>query len=318
MYLLIFLIFIGYLGLEFWWLRREKKIYKEKIRSLEERHSKLLEEIQRVAGEIEVLEQEIQKVFLIYETTRILSSHLQRKSVLEVFSEKLRYFGQIEDISISDTPKRDYLNFPFPGQQRFINIRTSSTQLMNYLPPLVNQLALCLERIDLYERLQHLSIYDSLTEIPNRRHFMLRFYEEFERAQKFHLRFSLLIADIDHFKKINDTYGHVVGDGVLKQTAHLLKENVREIDFVARLGGEEFAILLPETDKGGAILVGERIVNSINRSEFKVFDEHIHVTISVGVATYPENALNSDMLLETADKALYKAKQEGRNKVCWF
>jgi diguanylate cyclase (GGDEF)-like protein len=174
------------------------------------------------------------------------------------------------------------------------------------------------EKINLYEKLQQLAIYDFLTEVYNRRYFDLRFGEEFERAKNFNLNMSFLMIDVDDFKKINDTYGHLVGDAVLKETAALIKESVREIDFLARVGGEEFAAVLLDTDKGGAIVVGDRICVKIAGKLIKAFDEKLRVTVSVGIASFPQNTLYSDMLMETADKALYKAKREGKNRVGYF
>jgi diguanylate cyclase (GGDEF)-like protein len=126
------------------------------------------------------------------------------------------------------------------------------------------------------------------------------------------------MIDIDHFKEINDIYGHLVGDAVLREMARIIRENIREIDFPARFGGEEFAVILPETDKASAIMAAERISSRVSRERIKVFDEVLNVNISVGVATFPQNTLYSDVLIEVADKALYKAKLSGRNRVCWF
>jgi diguanylate cyclase (GGDEF)-like protein len=147
---------------------------------------------------------------------------------------------------------------------------------------------------------------------------MRRYLEEFERAGKFKLELSFLMIDIDYFKKINDSYGHLVGDAVLRETARLIKENIRDIDFIARYGGEEFSVILTETDKAGAIMVAERISSRISRERIKVFDENLNTSVSVGVATFPDNTIHSDVLIELADKAMYKAKVSGRNRVSWF
>ncbi|MBD3264476.1 MAG: diguanylate cyclase, partial [Candidatus Omnitrophica bacterium] len=144
------------------------------------------------------------------------------------------------------------------------------------------------------------------------------FNEEFERAKRFGLDLSFLMLDIDWFKKINDTYGHLVGDAVLREVARVIKENIREIDVAGRYGGEEFAVFLLETDKAGAIMVAERISSRISREVIKVFDESLTTTLSIGVASYPQNTLYPDVLIEVSDKALYKAKVSGKNRVCWF
>jgi diguanylate cyclase (GGDEF)-like protein len=147
---------------------------------------------------------------------------------------------------------------------------------------------------------------------------MLRYMEEFERAKKFGLKFSFLMIDIDNFKKINDTYGHLVGDAILREIAKMIRASIRQIDFIARFGGEEFSVVLTDTDKTGAIMVAERINSRISRHPVKVFDELLSVNISIGVAAFPENAIHSDVLIEIADKALYKAKISGRNRASWF
>jgi diguanylate cyclase (GGDEF)-like protein len=123
------------------------------------------------------------------------------------------------------------------------------------------------------------------------------------------------MADIDHFKEYNDKHGHLVGDVVLKDIAHLLKEGVREIDLVGRYGGEEFSLLLAETSKESALQVAERLRLSIEKHQFKAYDEIGKVTISLGLAAFPEDGRETESLIDKSDRALYKAKQSGRNKV---
>ena len=109
-----------------------------------------------------------------------------------------------------------------------------------------------------------------------------------------------------------------IGDVVLREVAKMLIENVREIDFVARYGGEEFALILTETSKDAAIMVAKRIVERVANAKIKAFDENVQITVSIGLASFPENTAKSDMLIEIADKALYQAKSSGRNTVSWF
>jgi diguanylate cyclase (GGDEF)-like protein len=123
------------------------------------------------------------------------------------------------------------------------------------------------------------------------------------------------MIDIDHFKNINDQYGHLVGDVILKQVAQIIKKNVRELDLVGRYGGEEFGVLLIETDDSGALYVAERIRAAVAEKEFKAYDESLRVTLSIGCSTLSDKARDVASLIETADAALYKAKHEGRNKV---
>lgn len=178
-----------------------------------------------------------------------------------------------------------------------------------------SQFALEIEKVRLYETVQNLAIIDGLTQIFVRRHFMERFEEELERSRRHKYNLTFLMIDLDHFKRCNDTYGHLVGDVVLKIIANILKKTVREIDLVARYGGEEFCILLTETGRKEAGVVAERLRSIISAQKIKAYDEQVSITISIGMATFPNDARTSQGLIRCADEALYKAKSMGRNKV---
>jgi diguanylate cyclase (GGDEF)-like protein len=164
-------------------------------------------------------------------------------------------------------------------------------------------------------RLQHLSHHDSLTGLLNRRAIDYLLAKEAQRMQRFGGHFSLLVIDIDHFKRINDRLGHAAGDAVLGAVAKALAAEAREVDRVARFGGEEFCALLPQTLHEGALLAAERLREAINRISIPWNDEVIAVTISVGVATADNTTESLESLLRRADQALYRAKTEGRNRV---
>ena len=144
---------------------------------------------------------------------------------------------------------------------------------------------------------------------------MDRLEEEVDRARRLGMTFSVGMIDIDNFKKCNDTYGHLVGDTVLREVADRLKISVREVDMIARYGGEEFCVILPETTKDLALTVAERLRKSVEAKTVKAFDEKINVTVSVGITTYPEGGEDVTSLIDSADTALYKAKRKGRNMV---
>ena len=159
------------------------------------------------------------------------------------------------------------------------------------------------------------SFHDHLTGISNRRAFFEVAGVEFERWKKRPRPLSLLAIDADHFKKVNDTYGHATGDEVLKHLSKILQDNVRTMDIVARLGGEEFGALLPSTDLEGAVKIAERIRASIAEAEFQVNGHVIRYTVSIGVSAVDEHVTGVDMLLKLADEALYMSKHQGRNRV---
>ncbi|MFH1412327.1 MAG: diguanylate cyclase [Candidatus Omnitrophota bacterium] len=181
---------------------------------------------------------------------------------------------------------------------------------------LVSQIALELRRVELYEKVQELSIIDGLTEVYLRRYLMDRLEEEVDRSARLGLKFSIGMVDVDKFKECNDKHGHLVGDAVLRKVAARLKKTVREVDMIARYGGEEFCIVLPETTKDLAVTVAERLRASIDMKKIKAFDEEVRTTVSLGIATYPEDGRDVGTLIDKADTALYKAKRKGRNRVC--
>lgn len=170
------------------------------------------------------------------------------------------------------------------------------------------------------EELKHLSVKDPLTELYNRRFLADRLPQEIKRAARYCRNLSLIMLDIDHFKMVNDSYGHGAGDAVLKVCAEALQEAIRQdVDWAARYGGEEFLLILPETDHAGALVVAERLREQFAGAPLEVGELHIAITASFGVSTCPHDrrgALGAEALLEAADRALYQAKKTGRNKVC--
>lgn len=178
--------------------------------------------------------------------------------------------------------------------------------------------AFALEKARLHQEVMELATIDGLTGLYNHRAFQERLEAEVERARRFGLDLSLLMIDIDFFKRLNDTYGHSFGDEVLRRIGCRIVESVRNIDFAARYGGEEFAVILPETSTEGARTTAERIRETIKDYGMTHGEDVVSVTISVGVSSYPGDATTRKELIEKADVALYQAKKTGRDRVCTF
>lgn len=180
-----------------------------------------------------------------------------------------------------------------------------------------NLTAVAIENKNVREELERRAYNDYLTGLATRRHFFERAEEEIARHTRHGGALSVLMFDIDNFKQINDLYGHSTGDLVLKKIAHITMETLREIDLIGRIGGEEFAVLLPETGLEEAMVVAERLRKAIEEGEV-ILNEGLspRFSASFGVTSAGERSINIDMLLNRADKALYEAKESGRNRVC--
>ncbi len=186
-------------------------------------------------------------------------------------------------------------------------------------------LVLQIKKIGLYETVKNLSIVDGLTKVFVRRHFMELCEQEIKRCQKRNFPMTLLMLDIDHFKRYNDDFGHLVGDATLREVAFILRKSLRTVDIVARYGGEEFIIVIPETGVKGALEAAERIRSNIARHVYHLFDVSTRVTASIGLVVFPDDCSKEDTssfdaniiheLINKADEALYRAKEEGRNRV---
>lgn len=179
------------------------------------------------------------------------------------------------------------------------------------------QTAADLQRID---ALEAENVTDPLTKVYNRRYLDRRLEEEFARSKRYALDLSVLMLDVDHFKRVNDTYGHPAGDAVLSTLGSLLKASFRDLDIVARYGGEEFLVICTNTAIDGAALVAERVRQLIESHQIEMPDgsgasQTIQIRISIGVAGLSASVGNKEELVQAADQALYRAKQEGRNRV---
>ena len=162
-----------------------------------------------------------------------------------------------------------------------------------------------------YSRLNRLLLFDALTNVFNRRTLESRLSLELKRVNRYQQPVTIIMADLDHFKQVNDTYGHDYGDQVLITVASLFKEELRDTDFVGRVGGEEFVLVLPNTDKEAGLFVANRMRYRVEAYHF----EHGKVTFSGGTVTAPEDGTEMKELLKKADQAMYRAKENGRNQI---
>ncbi|MGD0335934.1 MAG: GGDEF domain-containing protein [Candidatus Omnitrophota bacterium] len=310
---------------------RIKKILSGRLSREREAYSSLENESKLCAKESEGLKisnQELEKVseetIALYDITQDIYKTLDVEKMLEIFRGRLANYLKF-DRCIFTSLESDLSQYP---DALVLPLSIHKTN-MGYLVAagvgqkdkdkfniLAHQLIIGIKKAILYKRVQEMAITDSLTQAFSRRHFLDRFNEEMERSKKFKLRFSFLMVDVDHFKEINDNYGHLVGDAVLREIARSMKENIRQIDFIGRWGGEEFALIFVETEKSQACLAAERIRQTIESKQISVYDEALKTTISMGVATFPEDAREAVSLVEKADKSLYLAKEKGRNMVC--
>ena len=167
-----------------------------------------------------------------------------------------------------------------------------------------------------FEHQYKLATTDGLTELYNHRYFQDTLKKQIDSSKRYEQKFSLIILDIDFFKKFNDQYGHQIGDEVLRTVSNILKKNTRTTDYVCRYGGEEMSIILPQTSKKEALINAQRICDAVANTPLKISNnKEVNITISLGVSTFPENGESPQKLIEYADQALYNAKENGRNQV---
>lgn len=203
----------------------------------------------------------------------------------------------------------------------FVNLDSGTPAFFNEksaerLQAFVDQAAVAIENARLYAALQQQAVTDEVTQVYNRRGLLDLGQREFDRSLRFHRSLSALMFDVDHFKQVNDTYGHHVGDQVLRILAERCKGSIREVDILGRYGGEEFVILLVENDLHTATRIAARLCQVVDGHPFETTAGSIHITVSIGVSTLNEKTPDLSSLVQQADVALYNAKEQGRN--CYF
>jgi diguanylate cyclase (GGDEF)-like protein len=297
---------------------------------VKETYSNIIRLKDELAEEKAKLQVEADRIFNLFDLMRDSTRTFDKDEAFQAFKDHLKRQVQLEDCQlVGDVPK-DMEDFPsFKGYKTF-PLRTQRHDLGELVyrglqakdeetfSILAHQFALALRRIQLYKDVENMAIKDSLTGLHTRRYLMERFEEEFARTGSKGLSLSILMIDVDHFKKINDEFGHLAGDQVLREVGHIIGQIIRGIDIAGRYGGEEFCVILPDTDKQGALLAAERVRLAIADQKIRAYDASVHVTASIGVATIPEDAHHMGELIDKADWALYRAKRLGRNRAIGF
>ena len=269
--------------------------------------------------------EEMLKNFTLYDITKEIAKTLHEEEAFNVFKQKLAQHLSCRECHYITKQQGQMIdgyfvyNLKSRGEEAgCIALKGISEEDQEKAVILGHQFALALQRIRLYEEIERLAITDSLSGVYTRRYFQERLEEEISRVKLRKTEVSLLMIDVDHFKSINDTYGHLTGDQVLREAGKLIRDNIREIDIAGRYGGEEFAVVLPESGTPGAIQAAERIRYAVEKATIHAYDANLKITISIGLATYPTDCTSISELFDKADWALYRAKNVGRNQVCAF
>jgi diguanylate cyclase (GGDEF)-like protein len=271
----------------------------------------------------------------------LMPADVYHRSFFDVFPEvKEDWFRhKAESVATLGTPaftvweQRPYLvrfkNYqPITGQEDFmyqnttlLPLRSVNSQIGHICLIIYDVTSVAVNRRQmqrLNEQLQHLSTTDRLTQLHNRGHWEECLQHEYARHRRYGSQASLVMFDIDHFKRINDSYGHYVGDKVIEQVASIVRSHVRDTDIAGRYGGEEFVILLPDTDKQGAACFAERLRRMVSETTVMHEEQAIRFTISLGVADLSEQCDGHKTLIVRADTALYDSKRNGRDRVTLF
>ncbi|MDP8212391.1 MAG: GGDEF domain-containing protein [Candidatus Zapsychrus exili] len=276
------------------------------------------------------LEEEAIKIFTLYEITKEITQSLSEEEAFKTFKRKLSehvsftacnfYKADSEEVKDLERAEDNFL-FTLQGKRRIIGylfVDGVSEKDKEKVAILGHQFALALRRVDLYQEIERVAITDSLTGVHTRRYLLERFAEEIKRSRSIEINLATLMIDVDLFKNLNDKYGHLTGDQVLREVGSMIKENIREIDIAGRYGGEEFCIVLPDTGYKGAKYVAERIRSAIEQDSIRAYDTSIKVTVSIGISSLPKDGYYVNDLIDKADLALYQSKKEGRNRVSCF
>jgi len=302
----------------------------EEARALKDSAEKLVKKKNTLNAKEEKVEDQAAEIFTLYDMTREVAKNFSEEDAFKKFRAKLIEAISCESCILLD-PEDEKLKEFKAKKDHFIFTLRSRKKLLGYLAMkgvrdedkekviiLSTQFALVLRRIRLYQEVQRLAITDSLTGVHTRRHILGRLEEEVNRAKARKIPLAFLMIDVDFFKNFNDQYGHLTGDLILREISGIVKDNIREIDIIGRYGGEEFCVILPDTEQGGARYVAGRIRSAVESTPIKAYDSIVRTTVSIGISIFPQDAKTLSELIDKADWAMYRAKKIGRNAICSF
>lgn len=310
-------------------LQQEQKADEDVLKA-KDVYQEIINQKDRAIKEKIKLEKDASQIFTLYEMTRDINKSFDEAQAFNIFRKKVHeniVNAEFEfmDLSVEKLKEvrlvKEWAVFPLKHKERklgYLLYKGVSLDDKDKFLILCHQFALSLRRIKLYKDVELLAITDSLTQVHTRRYLMDRLKEEVDRAALRKTHLSIVMLDVDHFKNFNDQYGHLAGDRVLKRIGQIITENIREIDIAGRYGGEEFCVVLPETDLEGAVMAAERIRLATEQALIQAYDQTVKATLSLGVASFPSGGRSSEELLDNADWGLYRAKALGRNRTVVF
>ncbi len=327
------LLSLGYLFIVFRCVRkaiaRTQLKFEEQILMIERTVNQLKKKKSLLNEQKIELENEALEIFTLYEITKEITRSLHEEEAFGIFKKKLAEHVQFKECKFLDPlsseikvlVKEGWREFPLKDKRQKVGsivIKGLIEKDEEKFMILAHQFALALRRVKLYEEIERIAITDSLTGLHTRRYILERLREELQRSKMRNIKMSFLMIDIDFFKRFNDEHGHLTGDQILREQGNIINNNIREIDIAGRYGGEEFCVVLPDTDRQGAQYAAERIRQATEEANIKAYDTVIKLTVSVGTATFPDDGVKVDEIIDKADWALYRAKKQGRNLTCSF
>ena len=246
-----------------------------------------------------------------------IPTHILQEEISQYADDPLLQTFKTNELVIMPLKAKDRINGLIIADNLYTRKPITENDLKMFTM-LANQAGLAIENSRLYEIIKHKSHTDTITNLWNHGFFQDKLTKEIENVKKTHKTTSLIMIDIDNFKELNDTYGHQNGDIVLKEMANILRDSSRDGDYVCRYGGEEFSVILTQTNKDHGFIIAERIRQKIEKYCFPKFspEEQLKITVSIGLATFPEDAQTKESLIAYADKAMYSAKFSGKNRTC--